>query len=708
MASLVATAILTMSIQIASATSDPWQWVDVSDKLTVRRDRPVWAIARAEKYWYLTDGQDLRTGGHVWRTTGSNMSDVTKEVRNAGLNRVDDLVSDGQTVLLLSRVMAADASFEVVAQAGALTNLTLMLRQAVLPDEGLASVSGKDGVFLFVTTHGRILAWNSITQTISQLPDVPGATAYRGLYPGVLRYSVRKTSPYGSTFYLTAVPHSKGWLMVLRAPMGSQALSKVFRYENNTYSDITPLFSPSGLTRIYTLASNGQKVFMVASDVSTGAANRVYTYDGVEFSDLAALTSKLPSIDWARALVTHTGRSWMIVSGKDLVRFTGDRFEVLGQTLDYFVTLAGDANGKILLGGAVSNSNRPTEPTKPLTAKLVTVTDSAAHKLVTTPQTVVLGTSQSTFWTWLEPNAATLSRDQSLEYHVGAWNQNGLQRIEMFSNGNSAQICALGSRVLGNQTCTLVIQAKDYPPPADVSINAKITDANNLITWTPARTISIKLNPSAQVVAWTWLEPNLASLNWTDSAVVKAQAKAQEGLNRIEFYVNGSMRQRCDFARAYGLRDCELRLSGLDYAPGVSLQVAIKAVGHEGVAAWSQSRTIEVRDNKKDAGSRPSSITIGLSPNKNLLNADDSVIYMAQAQDADGLERIEILVDGKLAQVCGPFNNAYTARDCSLQIIPTQYPEHYSLNVTTRAIDSTGSITWSDTRNFALTHAKTI
>ena len=35
----------------ALASTGPWSWSDLSDKLIVRENRPVWAMARGEPYW---------------------------------------------------------------------------------------------------------------------------------------------------------------------------------------------------------------------------------------------------------------------------------------------------------------------------------------------------------------------------------------------------------------------------------------------------------------------------------------------------------------------------------------------------------------------------------------------------------------------------------------------------------------------------------
>jgi hypothetical protein len=89
-----------------------WSWTDISNKIAERQNRPIWAITRGEPYWYFTDGQELYSGGHVWRTDGTYIADITVEVRNAGLTRVDDIVSDGSTVLFLKNITNRDASVE--------------------------------------------------------------------------------------------------------------------------------------------------------------------------------------------------------------------------------------------------------------------------------------------------------------------------------------------------------------------------------------------------------------------------------------------------------------------------------------------------------------------------------------------------------------------------------------------------------------------
>jgi hypothetical protein len=90
-----------------------------------------------------------------------------------------------------------------------------------------------------------------------------------------------------------------------------------------------------------------------------------------------------------------------------------------------------------------------------------------------------------------------------------------------------------------------------------------------------------------------------------------------------------------------------------------------------------------------------------MSPKVDIVPKDQEVTFSAQAQDIDGIDHIDILVDGKAVQTCS-FTNAYSPRECTTPISRVRYPNRDSVGITARVVDTKGFITLSDTRSFAI------
>ncbi len=541
----------------AVAATSPWTWTDISSQVSVRKNRPVWAMAYVKPYWYFTDGQTLAKTGRVWRTDGWTSKDITKDVKNAGLTRVDNIVSDGATVFFI----------------------------------------GPEGTRAFD----------------------------------------------GTTF-------------------------------SSRIADATPDYS------------DGVNIFL--------------REDGI--ARTVAVPSGLSSLDWTHAKIAWTGGSWMIVAGKTLVRYDGSNFQNLGQTRDVVTTIASDGNGTTLLGGAVS-TDALTGPSFPLTAKLSKVVEEKAPAI----------------WTWITPSQTTLRTDQTVTYGVGAWHAKGVQKIELFLNGVSQKTCNFTE--LGNQDCALSLSGSKYAANATLALSATITSASGKTMTTDSRALAVTSAPTVTLAispptpvrtgvtaaptsasTWTWVEPNLSGMDYRSSAVFKGQTNQTNGVNRIDLYVNGTVRRMCDFGRAYGTQTCDLTLNGIDYPVGSTVTLAAVTTDGNGSVTQSASRTIAIRDNTNGAGLNPAVIKTWMSPTQDSVKSGETVTFFAQAQDVDGVAKMEILANGAVAQTC-LYTNAYTPVECSLPITTASSPSTNVVNAMTRVTDGKGNVTLSDTRYFTLT-----
>ncbi len=529
-----------------------------------------------------------------------------------------------------------------------------------------------------------------------------------------------------------------------------QVLAKtghVWRTDGTNTVDITSDVQRVGLSRVDKIVSDDTAVFFIgpngtrAFDGTTFSVGvtRVHPHDsdgsniflteGARVRTIA-VPAELASLDWKNAKIAWTGASWMILVGKTLVRYDGVNFQNFGHTRDYFVTLASDGRGTLLLGGAMSNDTLGDNPATPLLAKLVHVTETVAQmpavttqttnlnntstaEQVTTTDTITQGNSNGiAFWTWFTPNQNALRRDQMTTYTVGAWSAYGVAQLEIHVNGALRKRCDIGTITNGNQSCAYTLVGSEFASGARATVAAKVTSVNGAIGWTrsqelavtdPVVTIATEKIPAAvaSVSTWTWIEPNLSGMDYRGSIRFKAQANTTEGINRIDLYVNGVERRMCDFARAYGIQSCDLTLSGLDYPVGTNVILSAEARAASGDAVRSSSRAIAIRDNLKDAGRTPSTITTWMSPVTDNVKSGDTVMYFSNAQDTDGVATIELLADEKTAAACN-FTNAYATVECSAPISTARYPDVSVVNMTTRVTDAKGNVTLSESRYFTL------
>ena len=107
-------------------------WTDISAQLSERNNRPIWAMAYANGSWFYTDGHDLWNGGQAYRYDGATQVNMTADLRNAGINRVDEIVSDGaDTAIFLQDIVRLDDTLRIVVDKnGTLYNATNVIRGA--------------------------------------------------------------------------------------------------------------------------------------------------------------------------------------------------------------------------------------------------------------------------------------------------------------------------------------------------------------------------------------------------------------------------------------------------------------------------------------------------------------------------------------------------------------------------------------------------
>ncbi len=711
-----------------------YDWTDISDKIAERTNRPVWAMAYAAPYWYLTDGQELWNGGHVWRTEGSAMADITTDVRNAGISRVDDIVSDGQTVMFLQDVVRMDNQFRaVVNRDGSYSDLTSFLRGALQYNEGLSQISGRNGTWHVVTTKARLFRLNTIDRTISEIflpsefrSNLDKDSQNGNYYGNTLLYSTAQGKPSGKSAVLGSLPvGANQWIVFgktgnYNSSHGLYEGYVMYRYDGSNFTKVKES-SPSTYNGIRAAATNGVKALFILSWSSLPYVQKTngLEYDGVSFREINDFQNpctpdyrcsdpKIQTLNGDSTLL-HDGSRWMLVSGKHAYQIDPGSNTVtdIGENRDFFITGAGNNNGSIILGGAVSELGR-SEPTYPLTLKLVKLTSGSATNGTSYPSGTFGG--GKTYSSYSGPNLTTsgnpsdyqVGNGETFVYRAVASDTNGIDRIELYANSARVQTCYSDTCEYSNVYYTNGLSTRAIP------LAAKAYDRYGNVTESSSENLTVDQygtsngNTSGNGI-WLTTTVDLSnnSLYRGSSTTYRVQASASQGLNRIEAYVNGSLKRTCDFSRSYGNQTCDLTVYGSDYTSGQSVNLSARATDYNGQTAWSDTKYLTITDNSSNTGNGQISGQTGntyfwtwTEPNNaTYLKRGETLTFNVGASDADGLRSIVIYVNGNQKRTCD-YSRAYGNQTCSLTIYGSDYSVNSQLAVNAKITDYNNAEAW--------------
>ncbi len=699
-----------------------YYWTDISSLIAERQNRPVWAMAYASPYWYMTDGQDLWSGGHVWRTEGSAMADITTDVRNAGLSRVDDIVSDGQTVLFLKGITAKNNSFQVLKYNGTYTDVSYTLRNQLSSDEGIISLNGKSGMWAFVTTQGRVFLWNTGNNTVT---GILNSTVN---YPDYLNYSVYGTSPSTETgFFAFAVPVSNGWFIGQRqgsySSWGNMRLW--LRDLNGNLTDVTSKFSTFQDAEF--MASNGNTAIFLARNTSGSSsqytARALYSFDGVNKIDLSSQYYNADStLTWFRAIAAYDGSSWLVAergdtsSDRSVLQISGSNVSKLSNLKDYLIDMASNGNGTILLGGAESEMGK-TDPNSPLMAKLFKASTSATNSNGTTDTNTYGGggtyssSNGPTVTTSGNPANYQLSNGGTFTYRASAWDTNGVNRVSLYVDGSLAKTCYSDTCEYSNVYYSNSLTTRSVPMYAIAMDNQGYTTQTSQETLTVGQGTSNNDQQNSQqdsnsgTYYWSYLNPDQTYLTRGNSMTYNVGANDSDGINRIEIVVNGATRKTCTLNNWTGNQSCAYTLNGYDYLLNSQIAVNAKIVDGAGKETWTALKYINVTDSSYNTNDNSGDVSAWgwFDPSNSSLNRGSSTTYKIQANATQGLQKVEIYADGSLKRTCN-FSRAYGTQSCDFTVYGNDYTvAQHTFNA--RATDYYGKTSWSDTKTLTIQDA---
>lgn len=93
-------------------------------------------------------------------------------------------------------------------------------------------------------------------------------------------------------------------------------------------------------------------------------------------------------------------------------------------------------------------------------------------------------------WSWMSPIGTELGAGQHLDYSVGAWSADNVQRIDMIVDGVVRKTCSYGN-VSGNKECTITLNDTDFADRHTAIFNARVVDQAGNKGWSDIRNVKV-------------------------------------------------------------------------------------------------------------------------------------------------------------------------------------------------------------------------
>lgn len=724
-----------------TAVTGAWTWTDISDFIKTRSNRPIWAVAHIDTDTFLyTDGQDLWNGGIASRYEKfrATQFDIASDVRNAGVDRIDDMVSDGSTVLFLQNVVRTDDSIRIVAyQNGEYKLVTPYIQNVLASNEGINQIVGRNGTWYIVTTKGRLLKWTNLSTnpTVVSLPSTVTDSLDHSLDNQT--YNLMHGSVNGGSMNLGIAPVTNNqWVVAAQVTNATYGIPQVlvYRFDGSNFTIISS--SNADFTSLSKIVSNGNKAYIFGGAASSsGPSPRIYRSTDGYTVNAPAWTDVFNNTDMQNVNMAWNGVSWMvIVNNKHVYRFTDDNntasVSYLGIMRDYFTTVAGDDNGHFYLGGAVSTVDND-QPTYPLTAKLVEVrennqTTNANETAVTSngsfggdrvytssngPRVTIQG----------NPSGFRIGNGKEFAYRVSASDTNGIDRIDIYVNGALIKTCndsvcefrnTYYTKNAATRTISFYTRATDkngYSTDTSGTPDVLTVDTNSSATadgTVTSNTTNTQTTSGSGITSWTWFDPNTTALNSGDTASFNVGAYDANGINKVDIYVNGNIVKTCNLYNATGNQTCTASLYAGNYTQGTGIAVNAHIIDGSGLDSWTQTTTIH---RNSDTGSTNSAYVYSssgfssrLSPNVTTLNAGESTAYIVNAaytsvaSDPNNVKRVDIYANGNIIKTCPTYSQGQT---CIADIVANNFSQGTTIALNARIVKISGAEEWIPVTN---------
>jgi hypothetical protein len=229
----------------------------------------------------------------------------------------------------------------------------------------------------------------------------------------------------------------------------------------------------------------------------------------------------------------------------------------------------------------------------PLQAK---VTDSSYNTFWSDIKNVQIGSGNNNSYNTtvtisLSPNQTSFQRNQSFTVSANAYDGNGIQKMEIYVNNSLAQTC--NSSYNTSATCSTSVTGSNYGNVTSLPIQVKVTDNSSNVVWSDTTNVQLTDNynnnnqGNSQINVPGTLSVNSSADNGYTSGqniTFTANGADDNGIQRIELYVNGDVVQTCN-----GSGTCSY--TGGPYSAS-SLTYGAKLIDNLGNSTWNGYKTI--------------------------------------------------------------------------------------------------------------------
>lgn len=720
----------------AIATPQDLAWTDRSDVLPFRDGRTITHVSTRGSSALVSDGE------HLYRFDGVIMTDITADARAHGLTSIGGIFTDGRDWLVYTQpqnntqaviwltdgVIWRDASQTF----GTVTN-------------GLDAV-GHDGAW-YVRAYQRgeaghptsytFYRWNGFAKQ-AELLTLPNEVAT--FTSDCFAYANGSTlcTGFNKPIYLNHEWYFVGGTSQALGPTAAvtqQPTSGIWKINGSSFQKLKDLPNVSFVSGAW---SNDQIALIATNEGVTRSFSPTqwWVFDGASMREITdqALTAGLIIPDARKLLVAWNGRSWIIMHGKRYYRFDGWRFVDRGLTRDVFEAIGGNLQGSFMLGGAASTINTP-NATEPRSAKFVMIQEDIQEPRSTGILPAVISKIYGpTIHVTMNPKDAHIGSGKLFRYVVEAKDDTGLESIEIFVHGTRVKTCAASFCEYTQTYWTNGDTART------VNIYARATDKEGFATDTPITKLWVDESSNATAptsetiegqptlvpntatwyqdipsnVSWTtWLARPTLTLRADEDNTYSVAAHSVTGLRSMSIIVNGAVKRTCVLDGSKATNLCSIRIIGAEYPSNVEVFVNASITNERGDVAWttptrfqrdtSTVTTVNAEAQPVKPNATRIQIVSSIVPTDTRIARGTRVNFTATAiNNIEGLNRIEIFLNGNIRRNCDYSNTVMSEVRCPLDLDTTEFPVGTTLTVMSRMIDRQGSETWSGNKTFTI------
>ncbi len=301
-----------------------------------------------------------------------------------------------------------------------------------------------------------------------------------------------------------------------------------------------------------------------------------------------------------------------------------------------------------------------------------------------------------------------VTRYPNLHIKASAWDKEGLSKITLviapindFETGgylvNAKHAILKDCAVNGsNGNCTFDVNDISIVGLSQtLGIQAEAIDAAGQITYSPIYQVkNVSSNPPSQTAPTVsvWTNGNVTSLSEDKALVVYGEAKSSNGVWGVEVRAQPSWNsdpivRRCIMSnKNVTTGACNLSIGPFKgHANGTVKVWTIAWDSKTGMGGSSETKTIQITGTPVQ--NFPPSVTI--TPSRRAIASNQSVNWVVNASDTDGIEKIEIYVNARVVKTC---TNVST---CSYTGSSYGSYAGSSISYAAKVWDKTGKSTWT-------------